>query len=285
MTEKIQSSSQEKHTALLDEPLSRTDRFFITSMLGDEYPPTVFLSEDTIIGGSTLSSIMELGHCELCNDLKLTNPFHSMHLMYLLDLQKIAWDCFREVQQNKIEPHARDVNLRYALRATDTFIQLYDRLESHWAKQNSIPSGERISAPLTPHTLIDGATLRQIMEWDGVELYLNLKPQNPFESILADLIVRTHKAARECNEQADWKRQNVEVREMNLKYALKGTDTSARLFARLEAYRAKQIQWALHNSATGGEKLEKVASGRFARHSGKHDKARVTLNGNGHQHP
>jgi hypothetical protein len=88
MTEKIQSSSQEKHTALLDEPLSRTDRFFITSMLGDEYPPTVFLSEDTIIGGSTLSSIMELGYFELCNDLKLTDPFHSMHLMYLLDLQK-----------------------------------------------------------------------------------------------------------------------------------------------------------------------------------------------------
>lgn len=63
-----------------DEPLSRTDRFFITSMLTSDYPSPVTLSEDTIIGGSTLSSIMELGLCELCNDLKLQDPFESMHV-------------------------------------------------------------------------------------------------------------------------------------------------------------------------------------------------------------
>lgn len=138
--------------------------------------------------------------------------------------------------------------------------------------------------PLTPNTLIDGVTLRQIMEWDRVELYLSLKPQNPFESILADLIVRTHRAAWDCYEQADWKRHKPDFREMNLKYALKGTDSSARLLDRLEGYRAKQIERVLHNSATGIQKLGKVASSRFARHSKKQDKARVNLSGNG-KHP
>ena len=253
-------------------------------MLADEYPSPVSLSEDTIIGGSTLSSIMELGRCELYNDLKLKDPFESMHVVHLLNLQKVAWDCFDEVQKNRKDLHARDINLRYALKATDTFIQLYDRLESRWAKQNSIPSGERVLVPLTPNTLIDGATLRQIMEWCRVELYLSLKPQNPFESILADLIVRTHKAGWDCFEQADWKRHKPDVREMNLKYGLKGIDSSARLLARLEDYRAKQIERVLHNSATGGQKLGKVASSRFDRHSKKQDKARVNLNGNG-KHP
>ena len=112
--------------------------------------------------------------------------------MHLLNVQKIAWDCFKEVPRNKLELHARDINLRYALRATDTFIRLYDQLERNWAKQNSLPSGERVLVPLTPNTLIVGETLRQIMEWDGVQLYLNLKPQNPFKSILRTLLfVRT----------------------------------------------------------------------------------------------
>ena len=137
--------------------------------------------------------------------------------------------------------------------------------ESHWAKKNSMPSGERVLVPLTPNTLIDGATLRQIMQWAQVELYLNLKPQNPFESMLADLVVRTHKAAWDCHEQADWKRHHPDVREINLKYALKGTESSARLFARLESYRAKQIELLLHNSVTAGRK-PKVVSGKFARH-------------------
>jgi hypothetical protein len=71
-----------------DEPLSRTDRFFIMSMLADEHRTRVSLSEDTIIGGSTLSSIMELGRNELCNDLKLEDPFESIHVVCLLNLQK-----------------------------------------------------------------------------------------------------------------------------------------------------------------------------------------------------
>ena len=174
-----------------NEDLSRTDRFFITSMLGNGYPSAVSLSDDTIIGGSTLSSIMELGRCELYNDLKLKDPVESLHVVHLLNLQKVAWDCFDEVQKNRQDLHARDINLRYALKATDTFIQLYDRLESRWAKQNAITSGERVLVPLTPNTLIDGVTLQQkpidgvtlqqIMEWCRVDLYLNLKPKNPFE--------------------------------------------------------------------------------------------------------
>ena len=269
--------------ATASEQLSRTDRFFIASMLADDHLSPVRLSEDTIIGGSTLSSVMECGRCELCNDLKLEDQFESMPLIYLLNLQKIAWDCFKEAPKNNNDLHARDVNLRYALRASDTFIQLYERLESHWAKQNSIPSGERVLVPLTPNTLIEGTTLRQTMEWAHVELYLSLKPQNPFESMLADLIVRTHKAAWDCYEQADWKRHNSDVREMNLKYALKGTESSARLFARLESYRAKQSELLLHNRAIAGRK-PKGLSGKFARHSKKQDQARVNLNGNG-RHP
>ena len=282
VTKLFDTSQEEPASRSDDEPLSRTDRCFITSMLADEYPSPVALSEDTIIGGSTLSSIMELGRGEIYNDLKLKDPFESMYVVHLLNLQRVAWDCFAEVQKNRNDLHAQDINFRYAFSATDTFIKLYDQLERRWAEQNSIPSGERVLVPLTPNTLIDGATLRQIMEWDRVDLYLSLKAQNPFESILADLIVRTHKAGLDCYEQADWKRHNPDVRGMNLKYGLKGTDSSARLLARLEGYRAKQIE-RLHNSA-GGQKLGKVASSRFGRHSKKQDQARVNLSGNG-KHP
>ena len=102
------------------------------------------------------------------------------------------------------------------------------------------------------------------MEWDRIELYLDLKPQDPFESIHADLIVRTQKAAWDCYDQANWKRHKLDVREMNLKYSLKATDLSARLFARLESYRAKQSERALHNSATGGQNVGKVAHSRLS---------------------
>jgi hypothetical protein len=272
--------NQEEHaTRSDDEPLSRTDRFFITSMLADEYPSPVSLSEDTIIGGSSLGSIMELGRCELYNDLKLQGLFDSLHIAHLVDLQTTAWDCFNEVQKNKADLHARDFNLRYALKAADAFIQHYDRLESRWAQQYPLPSGERVLVPLTPNSLINGATLRQIMEWCRVDLYLKLKPQNPFEAILADLFVRTHKAGWHCFEQADWWRHRSDVRELSLKYNLKAIDTSARLLGRLERYRTKHER-VLHNSATGGNRGE-VAPSRFHRHSKKQDKARLHVNGNG----
>ena len=264
------------------EPLSRTDRFFIASMLADDHRSALRLSEDTIIGDSTLSSLMERGRSDLCTDLKLEDQFESMRLIYLLNLQKIAWDCFKEARKHKDDLHARDVNLRYAFKATDTFSQLYETLENHWVKRNSIPSGERVLVPLRSDSSIESITLGEAMEWARVELYLSLKPQNPFESILADLIVRTHKAAWDCFEQADWKRHRPDVRELNLKYALKGTDSSARLFARLESYRAKRSELLLHNTATAGE--PKCVSGKFARHLKKHDQARVSLNGHG-KHP
>lgn len=96
----------------------------------------------------------------------------------------------------------------------------------------------------------------------------HLKPQDPFESILADLIVRTHKGGRDCFHQADlWPQP---FREVNLKYALKGVDSSARLLARLEDYRVKKIE-RLQNSATGG----RVASSKLDRECKKQDKARV----------
>jgi hypothetical protein len=130
---------------------------------------------------------------------------------------------------------------------------------------------------------IKGVTLQQIMQWCRVELYLDLRPQNPFDSILADLTVRAHKAAWDCCEQADWKRHKTDVCEVNLKSALKGIDCSARLLDRLEDYRAKQIERVLHHSATGGQKL-RFAHSRLTRHSKKQDKARIDLNGNG-EHP
>jgi hypothetical protein len=99
-------------------------------MLGNGYPSAVSLSDDTIIGGSTLSSIMELGRCDLYNDLKLKDSVESLHVVHLLNLQKIAWQCFDEVQKNTHDLHARDIYLRYAWKAIETFLQLYDRLES-----------------------------------------------------------------------------------------------------------------------------------------------------------
>jgi hypothetical protein len=208
-------------------------------------------------------------------------------------MQKTAWGCFNEAENNKNYLHAREINLRYALKATDNFIQLFDRLESRWAKQNSIPSGERIPVPLTPNTVIEGATLRQIMEWARIGLYLDLKPQDPFASIHADLIVRTQKAALDCYNEANWNKDNLDAREMNLKYSLKATDLSARLFARLESYRAKQTGRVLQNNAIRRQDVGKVASkaglemtngGRLVRRSKKEDKTRVKVNGNG-QHP
>jgi hypothetical protein len=216
---------------------------------------------------------MELGRWELYNDLKLKDPVESLHVVYLLNLQKIAWECFDEVENNN-DLHARDINFRYALKAIDSFIRLYDRLQRRWA--NGVTSGERVLVPLTPNTLIDGVvlqqkvTLQQMMEWCRVELYLDLKPNNPLESILADLTVRAHKAGWDCYEQSVRKRHKSDVREVNLNYALKGIDCSARLLARLEDYRAEQIERALHNSGTGGQKLGKFADTRLAH-----------LNGNG----
>ena len=153
-------------------------------MIIDDYLPSVKIAENTIIGGATLNSVTELGRFELYDDLKAEDSFKSTHLMYLLNVQKIAWDCFKEVRMNEVDIRAREINLRYGVKATETFIQLYDRLESHWAKKNSIPSGERVPVPLTAKTFNDGTTLREIMRGAYVELYLDLKPQNPFESIL-----------------------------------------------------------------------------------------------------
>ena len=77
---------------------------------------------------------------------------------------------------------------------------------------------------------------------------------------------------------------------MNLRYSLKATDLSARLFASFENYRAKQAGSVLHNQATGGQDVGKVASkagpdmmngGRFVRRSNKENKTRVNVNGNG----
>jgi hypothetical protein len=255
-----------------DQHLSRTDRFLITSMLLDDYPSSIKISDDTIIGGLAVDSVMELGRCELSGDMRPEHSFESMHVMYLLNVQKMACDCFKEVQRNTVDLPARDINLRYALMATETFIRLFDQLQSYWAKNKSMPSGERVLVPLTPNTLIDGSTLRQIMEWARVELYLNLKPKDPYESILADLVVRTHKAAWDCHEQADWKRHKPQFREINVKYALKGTESSARLFARLESYRAQHLR---------AGRTPKVVAAKVGRHSKQLDKARVNLNGNG----
>jgi len=203
--------------------------------------------------------------------------------MYLLNVQKIAWGCFMDVARNTVDIRPREINLRYAVKATETFIQLYDRLESHWAKKNSIPSGERVPVPLTAKTLIDGTTLREIMQWARVELYLDLKPQNPFESMLADLAVRSHKVGWDCHDQADWKRGYPDVRELNLKFALKGMEISARLDARLESYRAKRNEMLVHNNQSDGNG-PKLMSGKFASQAKKQDKARGNLNGNG-RHP
>jgi hypothetical protein len=100
--------------------------------------------------------------------------------------------------------------------------------------------------------------------------------------MLADLIVRTHKAGRDCFEQADlWPQP---FREVNLKYALKAADSSARLLARLEDYRVKKIEKIerLQNSATGGRK--RVASSKLDRGCKNQGKARLNFNGNG-KHP
>ena len=104
-------------------------------MLLDDYPPAVTLSHDTVIGGSTINSILELGYRELFNDMRLEDPFKSMHVMYLLEVQKVARECFQEVARNKLDFPARDINLRYALKAAETFMQIYEQLEKHWVEK------------------------------------------------------------------------------------------------------------------------------------------------------
>jgi hypothetical protein len=169
-------------------------------------------SPDEEIGGSTLRSIMNGGNCQLYDDLKPKDLFESLHVTYLLNMQKTAWDCFNEAETNENYLRAREINLRYALKATDNCIQLFARLESHWAKQKSIPSRARIVVPLTPKTVIEGATLRERMEWARIVFYLDLKPQDPFESIHAGLIVRTQKAAWDCYHEAKWKKDDLNAR-------------------------------------------------------------------------
>ena len=185
------SQKEDPTTQSDDEPLSRTDRFVIMSTLAAAR--RLPLNPDEEIGGSTLSSIMNCGNCQLYDDLKPKDLFEEIHVTQLLNMQKIAWECFNEAEKNDDYLQAREINLRYALKATESFIKLFERLESHWAEQNSIPSHERIAVPLTPSTVIKGATLRERMEWTRIERYLDLKPQDPFESMHAGLIVRRRK--------------------------------------------------------------------------------------------
>jgi hypothetical protein len=63
--------------------------------------------------------------------------------------------------------------------------------------------------PLTPQTEIGGATLRQIMEFTGCELYLALHPRTPSEKMYASLMVRTHRAANECFHDAEKNKLNL----------------------------------------------------------------------------
>jgi len=243
---------------------------------------------DEEIGGSTLRSIINCGNGHLYDDLKPKDLFESIHVTYLLNMQKTAWDCFNEAEKNDNYLQAREINLRYALKATEHFIQLFERLESHWAKQKSMPSRERIAVPLTLNTVIVGATLRERMEWARIVRYPDLKPRDPFESIHAGLIVRTQKAAWDCYHEANWKKDDLAAREMNLKYSLKATDLSARLFASFESYRAKQTGRVMHNEAIGAQEVDKVASkvgpemmkgGSFVRRS--NTKTGVNVNGSG----
>ena len=108
VTKLIKATQNEDALSSDSEALSRTDRFFITSMLGDGSPSRMLLSEDTIMGGSSVGSIMERGRCDLDNDLKLQDPFQSLHIVHLLNSQKIAWQCFDEVQKNRndLQPEA-----------------------------------------------------------------------------------------------------------------------------------------------------------------------------------
>jgi hypothetical protein len=87
---------------------------------------------------------MQMGQFQLRDDLRPQDSFESMHVMYLLNLQKIAWDCLKEVPRNKVDLQLREINLRFSLKATETIIRLYDQLEGHWAAKNSMPSGVRI---------------------------------------------------------------------------------------------------------------------------------------------
>jgi hypothetical protein len=284
--DKAPSQNEDRTKSSDDEPLSRSDMFVITSMLaGARRPP---LNPDDEIGGSTLSGIMHCGSSQLYEDLKPKDLFEEIHVTHLLNMQKIASECFNQAEKNADYLKAREIGLRYALKATEKFIQLSERLQSHWATQNSMPLHERIAVPLTRNTIIKGATLRERMEWTRIARYLDLKPQDPFESIHAGLIVRTEKAAWDCYHEAKWKKDNLNAREMNYKYSIKATDLSARLFANFESYRTKQTGSMLHNKATAGHDSGKLDSNAGpdmvnggVRRSNKENKTRVKVNGTG----
>ncbi len=140
--------------------------------------------------------------------------------------------------------------------------------------------------PLTPDTVIGGATLRQIMRYSGCNLYLDLKPNDPMESILVGLLTHAQRAAVDCFNEATRNTINLNAREINLRYALKASDVAIRLFQQLAQYRAEQAEQVIASlvgqvAPSTGE----PSKGRsLARPSRRRSKALTKLNGNG-QHP
>jgi hypothetical protein len=85
------------------------------------------------------------------------------------------------------------------------------------------------------------------LEFADCDLYLALEPRTPSEKMFASLMVRKHRAATECFNDA-WKyKLNPTAFEPYMKYAFKASETFVALYDRYEKYRTERSKQLLRN--------------------------------------
>lgn len=135
MRNKAEDSSEQEQTTESNKPFSRTDRYLVASMLSGSRDNLVPLTPETVIGGATLRQIMDYGQTTLYLDLKSDDPLESVLVSLLVQAQNAATDCFNEARGNRLNLNAREVNLRYALKAGDLSVRLAQELEKRRARR------------------------------------------------------------------------------------------------------------------------------------------------------
>jgi hypothetical protein len=115
--------------------------------------------------------------------------------------------------------------------------------------------------PLTAETEIGGASLRQILEFAGAELYLAVNPRTPSEKMYVSLMVRAHQAAITCFNNAEKSKFGSTAFELHMKYALKATDTFIALFERFERCRSENVKEMVRNPTIDFDDAESGSRG------------------------
>ena len=178
------------------------------------------LSEQDDLGGLSTSHLMTFGETVLYNALNPRDAFESIAASLFVRTAIMAIKCFNKALQCKLANNARKINLRYALKSTETAVDLWKNLSQRDLNlENSMPG--KTPTPITGETVIAGASLREIMQDSFTDLYLDLKPKNTLEAIFVALLVCSQKASWDCSNEARMRQEDLISVSTNLEYAVK----------------------------------------------------------------